>query len=256
MKQNISKQIKNYLMLIFIFAWSAEALIIIGEVSGLLQGKVGKIIILLIIIFGAGLTPVYASAILLYRQKRITNLSSFLRLIIKTSNYKTTLWVTTLFALGLFLINVINESYSGNPYYYFILYLPLMILGGGLEEVGWRGFLQPLLEQKFSFFTTSLIIGVIWGFWHLPLWLIQSASQSSMSFLSFFVYCIAFSFILGLLYKVTRSTLACILLHAWGNTLQGMFTISYLKEPLDLKISVIWTCVILIVITIYSFIKK
>ncbi len=131
-----------------------------------------------------------------------------------------------------------------------------MIFGGGLEEVGWRGFLQPLLEQKFSFFTTSLIIGVLWGFWHLPLWLIQSASQSSMNFLSFFIYCISFSFILGLLYEVTRSTLACILLHAWGNTLQGMFTMSYLKEPLDLKISVIWICVNLIVIIIYSFFKK
>ena len=137
-----------------------------------------------------------------------------------------------------------------------LLYLPLLIFGGGLEEVGWRGFLQPLLEQKFSFFTTSLIIGVLWGFWHLPLWLIQSASQSSMNFLSFFIYCISFSFILGLLYEVTRSTLACILLHAWGNTLQGMFTMSYLKEPLDLKISVIWICVNLIVIIIYSFFKK
>jgi len=256
MKQNINKQIRNYLVLVFIIAWSSEALIIIGETSGLLQGKIGIIIIYLIIISGAGLTPVYVSAILLYRQKRFTNIRSFFRLIIRTSNYRTTIWVTPVFALALFLINLINESYSGNPYYYFILYLPLMIFGGGLEEVGWRGYLQPLLEQRFSFFITNFVIGVLWGVWHSPLWLIQSANQSSMNFLSFFVYCISFSFILGLLYKVTQSTLACIILHAWGNTLQGMFTMGYLKEPLDLKISVIWIWVILIVITIYSFIKK
>lgn len=41
-----------------------------------------------------------------------------------------------------------------------------------LEELGWRGFLLPKLQEKFSAFDASLIVGVIWGVWHIPLWLI------------------------------------------------------------------------------------
>ncbi len=212
MHNHTNIQIKNYLILIFIFAWSAEGLIILGELSGILTGNVGLVLTFLLIAFGAGLSPVYASAILLYRQKRITNFNSFLKIILETPNLKKTIWATSFFFLGLFLINLANETFLGNPPYYFLLLFPLMILGGGLEEVGWRGFLQPLLEKKLSFVLTSLIIGVVWGLWHLPLWLVQSANQSDMNFLSFFVYCISFSFIIGLLYKITRSTIACVLL--------------------------------------------
>lgn len=248
-------QIRNYLILVFIFAWSAEGLIILGETSKILSGTVGFVLTFLLIAFGAGLSPVYASAILFFRQKRFTNFTSFLKIILDTPNFKKTIWVTPFFFLGLFLVNVANETYLGNPPTYFLLLFPLMILGGGLEEVGWRGYLQPLLEKKFSFVLTSLFIGIIWGLWHLPLWFVQSANQSDMNFLSFFVYCISFSFILGLLYQITRSTIACVLLHAWGNTLQGMFTMKYLTQPLTIRVSIIWSFVMLSTILISFYIK-
>jgi hypothetical protein len=41
-----------------------------------------------------------------------------------------------------------------------------------LEELGWRGFLLPKLQEKFSALHASLIVGGIWGVWHFPLWLI------------------------------------------------------------------------------------
>lgn len=256
MKDNVNIRIKNYLILIFIFAWAAEGLLILGELSGLLTGTIGLVFTFLIIGFGAGLTPLYVSAILLHREKRFTTFSALIKIILKTPNFKKTVWVTPLFFLALFLINFSNESYLGNPPYYFLFLFPLMIVGGGLEEVGWRGYLQPLLEKKFSLTMTSLIIGIIWGLWHLPLWFVQSANQSSMNFLSFLIYCISFSFLLGLLYRITRSTIACVLLHAWGNTLQGMFTITYLTQALSFRISIIWMTVILSSIMISIFIKN
>jgi hypothetical protein len=255
MRDQTNIQIRNYLILVFIFAWSVEGLIILGETSKILSGTVGFVLTFLLIAFGAGLSPVYASAILFFRKKQFTNFPSFLKIIIQTPNIKKTAWVTPFFFLGLFLINLANESYLGNPPTYFLFLFPLMILGGGLEEVGWRGYLQPLLEKKFSFVLTSLLIGITWGLWHLPLWFVQSANQSDMNFLSFFVYCISFSFIIGLLYQITRSTIACVLLHAWGNTLQGMFTITYLTQSLNLKISITWTCVILSTFLISFFVK-
>ena len=37
------------------------------------------------------------------------------------------------------------------------------------EEYGWRGFAQPLMQRKYGAFNSSIVIGVLWGFWHLPL---------------------------------------------------------------------------------------
>jgi membrane protease YdiL (CAAX protease family) len=39
---------------------------------------------------------------------------------------------------------------------------------GPVEEFGWRGLALPLLQRKFAPFWASLILGGIWGFWHLP----------------------------------------------------------------------------------------
>jgi uncharacterized protein len=46
--------------------------------------------------------------------------------------------------------------------------LILFIAGPLCEETGWRGFLQPLVVERYSVFTSSLIIGTIWTFWHVP----------------------------------------------------------------------------------------
>jgi membrane protease YdiL (CAAX protease family) len=49
--------------------------------------------------------------------------------------------------------------------------LPLMLIGiliGAIgEEIGWRGFLQPILEKKLSVLIASIIVGMIWGLWHI-----------------------------------------------------------------------------------------
>ncbi len=42
-----------------------------------------------------------------------------------------------------------------------------IVIGGIAEEIGWRSFLQPTLEKKHSVFVSSLIVGLIWGIWHI-----------------------------------------------------------------------------------------
>ncbi|WP_027627418.1 CPBP family intramembrane glutamic endopeptidase [Ruminiclostridium cellobioparum] len=208
--------IVQYLMLTFLIAWGIEAVIIAGERFEILTGVIGSTLIFLLIGLGAGFAPAYAVCILLKKQRKIHGLKDILRLTLQ----------------------------------------PVMIIGGGIEEFGWRGFLQPQMEKKFPFAISALIVGVIWGCWHLPLWLVQTSNQSSMHFLSFLCYCITFSFVLGLLYRLTRSTLACIMLHAWGNTLQSMFTRSTLIDPVSVKTAAIWGTEILIVILVSFLIDR
>ncbi|MBP2619967.1 CPBP family intramembrane glutamic endopeptidase [Streptococcus panodentis] len=98
------------------------------------------------------------------------------------------------------------------------------ILGGGLEEPGWRGFLQPALEKKFSFPLASAITGIIWSSWHLPLWFYDRfQDRSQQPFLIFMLTCIVWSICLATLYKKTQSLIFCNLFHALLNTLFVVF---------------------------------
>lgn len=51
-------------------------------------------------------------------------------------------------------------------------YLAVFLGGGGLEEPGWRGFALPQLQKSYGPLLSSLILAVIWAFWHWPMfWL-------------------------------------------------------------------------------------
>ena len=38
------------------------------------------------------------------------------------------------------------------------------------EEIGWRGFALPLMQDRFGPLRGTLLLGLLWGLWHLPLW--------------------------------------------------------------------------------------
>jgi len=101
------------------------------------------------------------------------------------------------------------------------LWFPIMVVGGGLEELGWRGVAQPALEHRTSRVIAALIVGLIWGIWHLPVFS-AGLPNSDVSFAIFVVSTIGLSLILAWLYGETRSILLCILFQAALNTTAAM----------------------------------
>jgi membrane protease YdiL (CAAX protease family) len=86
----------------------------------------------------------------------------------------------------------------------FIPYLLVMILlGGGQEEFGWRGYALPFLENKFGIWFANIILGIIHAFWHLPLWFIIGTSQTYMNFGGFVLLMTGYSFILSWIRNVS-----------------------------------------------------
>lgn len=80
----------------------------------------------------------------------------------------------------------------------FVPYLLIMIiLGGGQEEFGWRGYALPILESKYGIWLANIILGIIWAIWHIPLWFIIGSSQSYMNFGGFIFLMVGYSFILS-----------------------------------------------------------
>lgn len=98
-----------------------------------------------------------------------------------------------------------------------------MIIGGGFEEIGWRGYLQPTLQKRWSPFTSTLIVGGIWSIWHLPLWFVVGSNQVSMNFLWFTLIALALSFLMTIIYLYTRSIFLCIIFHALINSLWEVY---------------------------------
>jgi len=48
------------------------------------------------------------------------------------------------------------------------------LVGGGLlEELGWTGFAVPMLRRQYGALTTALVVGLLWGVWHIliALWM-------------------------------------------------------------------------------------
>ncbi len=108
----------------------------------------------------------------------------------------------------------------------FVVFLQATILYGGEEELGWRGTLQPLLQKKMPFIPATLIVGVIWVIWHIPLWFIEGDSHQSMPFYSFAIMGVLLSFWLAALYNVSDSIILCLVLHGLTNTLMGVCLIT------------------------------
>jgi membrane protease YdiL (CAAX protease family) len=78
---------------------------------------------------------------------------------------------------------------------------------GPIEEFGWRGVALPLLQQKFAPIWAGLILGGIWGLWHLPAFVIGGTPQSSWSFAPFFIAAVAVSLIVTPLFNASGGSI-------------------------------------------------
>jgi len=75
------------------------------------------------------------------------------------------------------------------------------------EEIGWRGYALPKLLQRYSAFAASLILGVLWGGWHLPTFFIPGAPQAGIPFVAFLLFTTGASVLFTWLYLHTRGSL-------------------------------------------------
>jgi membrane protease YdiL (CAAX protease family) len=90
------------------------------------------------------------------------------------------------------------------------------------EEIGWRGYVLPRLQAKHNALISSLIVGMIWGVWHLPRFFGKGLS-GERSFVWFTIAHLALAVLYTWLYNNTRGSLLLVtLFHASGNTF-GMF---------------------------------
>lgn len=103
----------------------------------------------------------------------------------------------------------------------------VLLVGGPLgEEFGWRGYMTPVLRSRMGWRPASVIIGLVWGAWHLPLFFLAGTPQSNMSVAVFMLNILAGGVVFGWLYERTRgSVLPAIVLHTSLNGWAGVLGI-------------------------------
>lgn len=92
------------------------------------------------------------------------------------------------------------------------------------EELGWRGYALPLLLEKRSALMASLILGVLWGLWHLPTFLVPGTPQYGLPLPAFVLLTVEYSILMTWVYLHTKgSVLIATLFHGAINLSQGLF---------------------------------
>lgn len=141
---------------------------------------------------------------------------------------KNSIWYLILFCLmqGLIIGLSSMETNPAIPWFVTpIVMFSATFFGGGNEELGWRGIMQPELEKKFPFPIATLITGCVWMLWHVPLWFVVGASQQDMNFALYAIYGLILSFWLATIYKKTKSVFFCCAFHGFSNLMLSFFVI-------------------------------
>lgn len=112
------------------------------------------------------------------------------------------------YGLALLLKNLYIQENIGK----FILYLPMMILLIGSQEMGWRRIVQPTFEEDKGYLKSIIITGLFWSLWFFPLIFIKGFIVLPQFFTQFAAYLVGIGALLTSLYKASGSILYCILL--------------------------------------------
>jgi membrane protease YdiL (CAAX protease family) len=128
------------------------------------------------------------------------------------------------------------------------------------EEIGWRGFALPRLTVKFGLPVSTLLLGILWACWHLPLFFVKGADTFGQSFPLYLLQVTALSVAMGYLYwRTGGSLLLVMLMHAAVNNTKGIVSsaVQGATNPFALSNSpVAWLTVALLwVFAIYFLIR-
>lgn len=124
------------------------------------------------------------------------------------------------FVLGFFAIFDTPVVFAERPATeYLTRFLTTLLIAGSLEEFGWRGFLQPRLQKRFSALFSAVTIGLLWTLWHFPVVYFGGATYNPGDFFGFLIILPLWSIVMAWLYNSTKGALLIpMLFHASTNT--------------------------------------
>lgn len=156
--------------------------------------------------------PAFAAIFLILRYYGLRGLVSYLR---RLTLFRMSFGWWLFLILGIpahFYFGAVIRGTSFNvfpyePWYSVLPVLVFMLFLGPVEEFGWRGLALPLLQRRLAPLWSGLVIGVIWGVWHLPAFFMGGTPHYEWVFVSFFVGVIALSVIMTALFNSSQGSI-------------------------------------------------
>jgi uncharacterized protein len=111
------------------------------------------------------------------------------------------------------------------------VFVLVALVGGGQEEFGWRGWLQPALQERISPLLAAVAVGVVWAVWHLPLfWLYGGYDRTIAGF--YLPTTVGLSVVIAFLWnRSRRSVIVAIALHASFNAANSLLVVADGAQP-------------------------
>jgi len=134
----------------------------------------------------------------------------------------------------------------------FVAFLPMvflqqLLLGSSMgEEPGWRGYALPRLQANRNSLLVSLLLGFLWGVWHLPLWMTKGHAMQDVFWVWSMLGLMATTVLFTWVYNHTQGSLLLALLFHTSIAVTGLFLASAEAHPL-LEVVLNWGLVILVV---------
>lgn len=213
-----SRTIAPFFLIAFGLAWGIiAAFLLFTEQIVALTGEISASHPLFIL---AVYAPAIAAFLLVWRHTGLGGLGRFLS--------RLTLWRVpwpwyALLLIGIPLVYAAGAAVKGNlwnapfPFASFaemLAAMAFMMVLGPIEEFGWRGLALPILQRRMAPLWAGIVLGAIWGAWHLPAFFLSGTPQSAWGFTPFLVGSICVSVILTPLFNVSRgSILLAMLFH-------------------------------------------
>jgi uncharacterized protein len=114
-----------------------------------------------------------------------------------------------------------------------LLLVYMLIFTALAEEVGWRGYALPELQKSRTAERASWILGIAWGWWHIPALLLPQWLRGELNpglviavLLGITFGTVGWTIVITWIYNNTSSVFWIILLHGWNNTIQSYLVLS------------------------------
>jgi len=138
---------------------------------------------------------------------------------------------------------------------FIIIDLTAGVLG---EELGWRGYVLNLLQKKYLPLTAGVIVGVIWGLWHLPLMILSGYTGLELVYYmgAFMVAIISVSIIITFFYNKSKNIIVAMWIHFWFNFLLKVVIIDILPLLIYLSVGYLILAIVIIIFNRNELLKQ
>jgi uncharacterized protein len=219
----------SYFIIAYLFSWTFWLPVVaIGE-----DAPLGLMLLTLL----GGFGPLFAAFLVIYVIDGKQKLKALARSIVNLRVGVGWLLAVLLMPFILLALTYGVHFLAGGPPVEFASFEPIYLypaalvfatlLGGGLEEPGWRGYALPYLQNHYSPLVSSLILAPIWTFWHLPLFFSELTTQYEIPIGLYLLGTFGLTIIFTWLFNKTGgSVFLAILFHGGINAAAGWYPIT------------------------------